>query len=87
MESDRHISYIDPIWLLHAREFIGQIDDKLRIRNIWELQMERIGGQALMDAFSRLKHEPAQMAKMNYWHLFFQVNTVSDLCNAEGTHI
>jgi hypothetical protein len=40
-----------------------------------------------MDIFKELGFQPARLRKLNYWRLYFKVNTVSYLCNAAGTEV
>jgi hypothetical protein len=84
MESNCSLTFLDNNWLLHSRTFLVQINAKLRIDNIWVPQLERENDRTLMDIFSNLNYQKNLVRKLNYWRMFYQVNTVADICMADG---
>jgi hypothetical protein len=87
LESNDEVKYLDKNWLLHARTFMIDIDTQLKIQHAWTPSIEREGDACLMDRFATVKIIQSLARKMNYWRLYLQVNTISDICNAEGTHV
>jgi hypothetical protein len=84
MESKDPLMFLDSNWLLHSRSFLVQINAKLKVDDVWLPKLERQNDRTLMDIFSKLKYQTHLIRKLNYWRIFYQVNTVADLCMADG---
>jgi hypothetical protein len=84
LETDEPLIFLDNNWLLHSRTFLIQINAKMRVEDISVPKLERENDRTLMYVFCKLKYQKNLVQKMNYWRLFYQVNTVSDLCMADG---
>jgi hypothetical protein len=84
LESNEPLIFLDNSWLLHSQTFLIQINAKMRVEDIWVPQLERENDRTLMDIFSKLNYQKNLVQKLNYWRLIYQVNTVADICMADG---
>jgi hypothetical protein len=84
MESNDPLTFMDNNWLLHSRNFLVKINAKMKVQDTWVPQLERENDRTLMDIFRKLNFQPNLVRKLNYWRLYYQVNTVADICMADG---
>ena len=73
-------------WFTGLRDFLISINGTLCISDTYVPQLERIHDQSLMEVFSTMspKLSKNQIRYVLNWRLFFQVQTLSDICNAKG---
>jgi hypothetical protein len=81
------LSYLPTNWFLHLRDFLIKIKGTISIKNLWQPQTPRANDAYLMDVFRKLPYKTSELRLINNWRLFFKVNTISDLCNAQGTQV
>ena len=87
MESNDNIDYVDSNWILHLRKFMLEINAKIEIRNLWTINKLREHDVVLMNAFDNLKINTNELRMINRWRLFFNVNTLSEICTPDGSKI
>ena len=87
LESTDPLTYITDNWFLQLRNFLITINGTISIKNVWRPQLERNGDCILMKIFQKSGLPPASLRLVNNWRLYFQVSTLSDICNATGTTI
>lgn len=75
------LNYLDDNSILHLHTFIFEINATIEIDNIWIPQKQRENDCFLMDEFRKcMDLTDRQMTLINYWRIYFQVITLSDLC-------
>jgi hypothetical protein len=82
-----NIGYIQDNWLTHLRNFIIEINGKFHIKDLWLPNKLREHDLVLMTEFSSLGLTMNELKLINNWRIFFQVNTLAELCNPEGNKI
>ena len=85
LNSHYDIPYVNN-WFTGIRTFLTQINGRLQIPNVFVSSLERNGDTFIMEAMANIRHRlsNSQLRLMFNWRLFFQVTTLSDLCNAKG---
>jgi hypothetical protein len=79
------LKYLNNNWLLHLRDYLLQINGTLHVKNLWQPIKQRENDVILMSAFKNLDFTKLKL--INNWRIFFQVATLAELCNTEGTLI
>ena len=87
MESNDNIDYVDSNWILHLRKFMLEINAKIEIRNLWTINKLRENDVILMNAFGKLNVNTNELRLINRWRLFFNVNTLCEICTPDGSKI
>jgi hypothetical protein len=81
------IGYLPANWLTHLRHYIIAINGTFHIKNTWTPLKLRENDKILMTEFLKLGLSNNQLRKINNWRLYYQVNTLMEICNPEGTRI
>jgi hypothetical protein len=82
-----NVNYLDHNWLLHLRDYLLEINGTLQIKNLWTPIKQRQHDVILMQEFQTIGPTNAELKLVNNWRTFFQVSTLAELCNPEGTRI
>jgi hypothetical protein len=69
------------------RDYLIEIKAKMQINNLWKIVLLRHKDVAIMDEVIKCGAMPPELRTFNNWRMFFQVNCLSEICNAEGTKI
>jgi hypothetical protein len=78
-----------PAFLLGAiRQYLGTIDAQIELEKTHVAPIQRESDTHIMDwVVNYSNFGPADIKAVNYCRLYFNVVTVSDITNAQGTHI
>lgn len=89
LESQQEFGYLtNTSWLLHLQSFLKEINGQVKLKDIWRLQLERENDTALMDDVNiNTKLKKCEKRIINNWRIYFQVSTLSDITNTDGTHV
>jgi ribonuclease HI len=82
-----NIGYITDNWLLHLRNYLLEINGSFTIKDLWLPRKLREHDIVLMTEFLSLGLPQSDLRLINNWRLYFKVNTLTEICNPEGTHI
>jgi hypothetical protein len=86
-ESQDDIGYLPENWLTHIRNYIHEINGTLQIKKLLKPSKLREQDKILMTAFLSLGLSNTELKLVNNWRIYFQINTLSELCNPEGACI
>ena len=85
---ERPIPYLEGRWLPWVRQFLSDINGSLEINDIPVPPLHRWGDRHLMDeAISSQQFNKNELKVINHFRLYLRLVTLSDCCNAAGTHI
>jgi hypothetical protein len=87
LKSDQDLNYVDMNWFLSIKDFLNRINGTIQLKHLWTPTIHRNGDIILMDEVSRLDISPGKKKLFNAWRIFFQINTLSEMTNSQGTHI
>jgi hypothetical protein len=60
-ESNSTIDYILPIWLLHLRDYLIEINATMKIENVWQISLLRYNDVEVMDEVIRCGATPREL--------------------------
>ena len=84
----RPIPYLEGLWLPWVRSFLSDIEGSLEISNIPISPPRREGDRYLMEiAIDSQLYSAKELHVINNYRLYLRLVTLSDCCNASGTHI
>jgi hypothetical protein len=86
-ESNTPIVYIKHNWLLHLRDYLIEINAQMKIKNTWQVNLFQYKDKAIMDEVIKCGATKRELKTFNNWRIYFRVNCLSEICNAEGTKI
>jgi hypothetical protein len=81
------IGYIPDNWLTHLRNYIITINGTFQMKGLWTPLKLRESENILMTEFLKLGLSNRRLRMINNWRIYYQVNTLTELCNPEGTCI
>ena len=82
------LPHLEGIWIPSVREYLGEIQGSMQIAGTHIQPLERHGDQYIMDlVLASDQFKPVEVKFVNYCRLYLRVLTISDLCNASGTHL
>jgi hypothetical protein len=67
--------------------FLNTVNASINIRGIWIPRKRRVQDLILMDEIEKHDMTKQETRIINNWRILYQVLTVSDLTNQQGTHI
>jgi hypothetical protein len=70
-----------------VREFLGEINGGIDIHKLWTPQRLRINDKILMEEIHKLNYSQREVKTFNNFRIYFQVYSLADLTNAQGTEI
>ena len=74
-------------WILSLREFLRQANGSIRIQDLHGVKLKRKNDAVLMDECLRREFTKNETRRINNVRMYLRVETLSDICNASGTHI
>jgi hypothetical protein len=85
---DLSIPYLESKWILQIREALIDLQGTLQLDNTYTTFPQRRRDEHLMDiAIQSMCFSDKELALLNYCRLYLRVTLVSDISNAQGTHI
>jgi hypothetical protein len=87
LESKQLLEYIPNNWFMSVKTFIYKIDATISIKNLWTPQIFRSKDVIIMDIVDQMEVSTTIKRIFNNWRIFFRINVLSELTNAQGTHI
>jgi hypothetical protein len=85
--TDEDISYIDRTWFHSIKEFLNDINATISIHNAWKPTLLRNKDINIMDEALKCGLSKDNLRTFNNWRMYFQVLTLSQITNLDGTHI
>lgn len=88
LNSNYEIPYVQN-WFTGIRNFLISINGRINIPNTYLPKLDRIGDEYIMEVMSNIspKLSANQLRYIHNWRVYYQVQTLSDLCNAKGDEI
>ena len=74
-------------WISSLREFLRCANGTLRIEGLQGINIKRENDSVLMDTCLRRQFSETETRRINNVRIYLRVETLSDICNASGTHI
>lgn len=87
LASTINTDYVEMNWFLSIKDFLNAVNATIHIPNLWVPAVTRVNDIVLMDAVAKLDISMSKKRSFNIWRMFYQVNTLSDMTNSQGTHI
>jgi hypothetical protein len=87
LESTCALEYLPMNWFLSVKEFLNKIDAKIVIPTLWTPKILWDKDIILMDIVDNMNISITKKRIFNNFRIFYQVNTLSELTNSQGTHI
>jgi hypothetical protein len=87
LESNKVIKYIDNNWFFQVRDFLHNIGASINIKKCWTPQAKQQNDFLLMDTVQRLDMTNVNKKIFHNWKIYFQVDSMADITNANGTGI
>jgi hypothetical protein len=81
------IPYLTDCWLVSLRNFCGDYNVSLRVKDNRIPQVSRLDDQMLMDGALNMKLTRQEMVDLNLIRIYLRVTTVSDITMADGTRL
>jgi hypothetical protein len=88
-EQLKRCTYYGEVWIMTLREFLADSSLSLRLTEVAGVRLKRERDCVIMDKLGTEASEATdeEIWKMNTCRIYLRVETLSDLCNAAGTHI
>jgi hypothetical protein len=87
LESQQFIKYLHHNWFLNIRDFLIQIESKVKIRDLWQPQLLRYEDFFIMQKLDTIQISKRECIVVNNWRIYLQVLTLSNIANAAGDKI
>jgi hypothetical protein len=87
LNTRKQIYYIEKNWIFSVKEFLNTVNAAINIKGIWTPKKRRVNDLILMDEIENYDMTKQEIRIFNNWRIFFQVLTVADIANQQGTHI
>ena len=81
------ITYLPLNWLSHIQEYLRTCQLKLYSDSFWIPPKEREKDIGIMDRALQLYQDKNVLRRINNWRIFFQLLTLSDMCNSSGDQL
>jgi hypothetical protein len=85
LKNDNDISYIQKKWFTQLQCFLCEIDATISVQNCWVPSLQRENNCLIMEKVQRIDITNIHKKIFNNWQLFFQVDSLSDIMNINGT--
>ena len=74
-------------WISSLREFLRLANGSIRIQDLQGVKIKRKHDVIIMDECLRREFSTTETRRINNVRMYLRVETLSDICNASGTHI
>ena len=74
-------------WITTFREFLSKSNLQIKIVNLFEASYQRTNDKYLMDQALNMNLKITTIQKINRCRIYLKVTTISDITNANGSHI
>ena len=82
-----YILYIHNNWILNPQEYMHTCYLTIKTNIFWLPSLQRVNDELLMEAAGKLQFTSKEMRTINNWRMFFQVISLSDICDGYGNKI
>jgi hypothetical protein len=81
------IPYVSSPWITSLRTFLTQFNSIIHIPQLKKINLIRVHDKPIMDTELLSDFSKSEQEMINACRLFLQVNTLSEICSHQGTHI
>jgi hypothetical protein len=87
LEEMHSISYVSSPWVTSLRTFLTQFNSTIHIPQIKPINLTSVNDKPIMDTEHLSDISKLDQEMINACRIFLQVNTLSEICSQQGTHI